>query len=85
MTTKVHVRSRRGLAALLGMLAAIGLGSSLFTGCTSDSGGGSAPPADEKALKAQYQAEADKQINEKNADQVLDQLEKDVDSDTAQE
>ncbi len=73
------------LAALLGILAMIGLGSHLLTGCSSDSGTESTPPVDEKALKAEYQAEAEKQINEKNADKALGDLEKEIDSDTSEE
>ncbi len=82
---KIHYHSLARLAASLGILAAIGLGSSLLGGCTSDNGGASAPAVDEKALKAQYEAEAEKQIDEKNAEAVLGDLEKEIDSDASQE
>lgn len=80
--TKI-IRSLRGLTTLLGILAMVGLGSALLTGCPS--GEESAPPIDEKALKAQSEADAAKQIDEKNADTVLKDLEKEIESDTATE
>ena len=85
MKAKVRIHPLESLAALLGILGLIGLGSTLLGGCTSDSGGSSAPAVDEKALKAKYEAEAEKQIDEKNADAVLGDLEKEIDSDAAQE
>jgi hypothetical protein len=85
VTMKIRFCSIGSLTTFLGVLSVICMGSSLFTGCTSGSGSGSAPPVDEKALKAQYQAEAEKQINEKNADEVLSDLEKEIDADSSQE
>ncbi len=83
MKAKTLIGSLGGAAALLATLATIGLGSSLLVGCGSDAGG--APAQDEKALKAQYQAEAEKSIDEKNADTKLGDLEMEIDSDAAQE
>jgi hypothetical protein len=82
---KIRIHPLESLAAFLGILAVIGLGSTLLGGCTSDGGGNSTPGVDEKALKAKYEAEAEKQIDEKNADAVLGDLEKEIESDAAEE
>ncbi len=80
---KSTIRSTlRDLAALIAAVSAIGLGSSLLTGCTSDS---SAPPQDEKALQAQYQADAEKEIDETNADTAMNDLEDEINGDAAEE
>ena len=85
MKAKIRIHPLGSLAALLGILAVIGLGSIMLGGCTSNNGGNSSPAVDEKALKAQYEMEAEKQIDEKNADAVLDDLEKEIESDASEE
>jgi hypothetical protein len=74
-------RSLRGPITLLGGIAMISLGSTLLTGCPS-SETSSTPPVDEKAIKAQAETDAAKQIDEKNADTVMKDLEKEINSDT---
>ena len=65
---------------IVAMCVAVTLCLAFVTGCAKKS-----PPPEQTKTAAEYKAEADKQITQENADKELDNLEKSIAEESAQE